>query len=175
MALDKKYESFCCSVCLWYIEVFHWNWTFPKIILSHNILSYSSFCPIICTRVWPCCSKQTLLNVEILKFYKVLKNTLSNNFLWFNSFHVSRQTPQTFKIVFLSLVMGRLNISLKFRNFWCFLTHIFLSWNSSCVLAFCKNIQIRVPKSVLATVKYFFVSSKFWMFRKMILSHIFIS
>ena len=25
MALDKKYESLCCSVCLWCIEVFHWN------------------------------------------------------------------------------------------------------------------------------------------------------
>ena len=79
---------------------------------------------------------------------------------------------------FLNLVIPQYNISSNFWNFEYLLNrlfHIFLSENNSFVVTLNKNIQICVPESGHATVKYFIEILNFWMFLKQTLSHIFVS
>ena len=76
--------------------------TFSKIILSHSFPLFFFFfflcryifwkLPIICARVWPCRSKKLYWILKFWNFKWFLTKTLSNNFLWLNSFHVSTQT-----------------------------------------------------------------------------------
>ena len=76
--------------------------TFSKIILSHSFPLFFFFfflcryifwkLPIIGARVWPSRSKKLYLILKFWNFKWFLTNTLSNNFLWLNSFHVSTQT-----------------------------------------------------------------------------------
>ena len=78
--------------------------------------------------------------------------------------------------------MSRLAMSqnlIEYYKFWMFLkqalSHIFLSWNSSCILPLYKCIQIRVSESGHATVKYFTEIVEFKMFLKTAFYYIFLS
>ena len=55
------------------------------------------------------------------------------------------------------------------------LSHIFVSYNDSCVLTLFKDTKIRVLESGHATVKYFIEIVERKMFLKTTLSHIFLS
>ena len=85
------------------------------------------------------------------------------------------------KLPIVCATFGHVTVNnlIEYYKFWMFLkkilSHIFLSWNSSCVLTSYKNIQIRVSESGHATVKYFTGIVTFKMFLKTTLSHIFLS
>ena len=72
MVLSEKYESLCSSVCLLkYFTEMMTGRTFSRIILSHSVLSYSSFCVNMFSEnillLVPCLAKsqqKTLLNIR---------------------------------------------------------------------------------------------------------------
>ena len=77
----------------------------------------------------------------------ILEKTLSNNFLWFNNFHISTQTT-----VIRNRVPEFGHVTVKYfiesLKFWMFLkqtlSHIFVCQNGSCILTWDKNTRTGV-------------------------------
>ena len=138
-----------------------------KVISDRTLLVFPSFDQV----------KVRLLNQNFWKFESFLKR-FSPVFFFFKIVFVFQCCLKTPNFTFLNLFIPQHNIS---SNFWNFeyllnrLSHIFLSENNSCVVTLNKNIQICVPESGHATVKYFIEILNFWMFLKQTLSHIFVS
>ena len=125
-------------------------------------------CPL-----WVMLQQKIILNIEILKFYVILKS-----FMWLCLLSMLSRIDTNHnksKSCFWAKSCHSI-IFIEIWKFWMFLnqtlSQIFVSWNSACLLTLYKSIQTRVPESGHTTVKYFTEMLEFNNFLKIRLSYI---
>ena len=150
---------------LFYLIVFFHTVAFAQIY----ILKASYY---LCS-LWVMLQQKIILNIEILKFYVILKS-----FMWLCLLSMLSRIDTNHnksKSCFWAKSCHS-KIFIEIWKFWMFLnqtlSQIFVSWNSACLLTLYKSIQTRVPESGHTTVKYFTEMLEFNNFLKIRLSYI---